>query len=603
MSGELGALSALEAWFQSFTCGSMCSQDKVEDGKDYSFTPADYDDAPYPPLTTSDGTRASETARIDGAGAVASATPPPSPADRSPPTSAERRRVSWADSGRVAAKPPARPPPPVGAAPASPPSPPPSPPNSPTSPLAPGALTPRAVALLAAAASLGDLPLSAYRDALAPLNGGVNDDGPLALEALIERFARATGLPAGYFSDGWAPSTVLGFDHVAGATYGVCADLGVVDDDVLRLAASGLEFETVARVAALLAPAVAGGDASRVAAELGAAVRRAARSEQVELDRPPHAQLPSGGFSSVVESFLVDEVLAEEARDRNREEEERRSNQRRATEAAATEQRRRSVVATPNAVPSLDDDSTLGSASPVGPRSPSSPSAPPHLAVVDLLVAAARLDASSLGDVCDLLSKGCGAFVCGEDELDAARDRLSTITNLPGAFFTKSFVLGSALDATQVVGFCFATVCAHGASEDQLETMIVDALVGQSLAAIAGRVAPCCGHDHRSGRDAPRLVDELVDAVRGASDLPPGFVNDALVLSVVLSPFQARRVVIDAIVDAERRAEDDHFEAREAEERGANQRAVADAAREEQVRLTEEMDGEFTDDESGSDED
>ena len=38
MSGELGALSALEAWFQSFTCGSMCSQDKVEDGKDYSFT-------------------------------------------------------------------------------------------------------------------------------------------------------------------------------------------------------------------------------------------------------------------------------------------------------------------------------------------------------------------------------------------------------------------------------------------------------------------------------------------------------------------------------------------------------------------------------------
>ena len=53
----------------------------------------------------------------------------------------------------------------------------------------------------------------------------------------------------------------------------------------------------------------------------------------------------------------------------------------------------------------------------------------------------------------------------------------------------------------------------------------------------------------------------------------------------------------------ERRAEDDHFEAREAEERGANQRAVTDAAREEQVRLTEEMDGEFTDDETGSDED
>ena len=131
----------------------------------------------------------------------------------------------------------------------------------------------------------------------------------------------------------------------------------------------------------------------------------------------------------------------------------------------------------------------------------------------------------------------------------------------------------------------------------------VEKTYAQGLAAIAGRVAPCCGHDHRSGRDAPTLVDELVDAVRGASDLPPGFVNDALVLSVVLSPFQARRVVIDAIVDAERRAEDDHFEAREAEERGANQRAVTDAAREEQVRLTEEMDGEFTDDETGSDED
>ena len=222
-SGELGPLSQIERWFYGFTCGSICQADKLDaDGKapgDYALTAEDLEPtrvalpseeevqsvrappeapraepaeaaaaeaaAPSPP-TASSPAPDPPTASPPAAAAAEAAAPTPAAAPATPEpkarsdggspvaTSSERRRVSWADSAqRGGAARAADPPPeerePAAAAAAA----------APSSPKCGSTerLTPRAVELLMA--SLGALTLRELRDALAALNGGANDAGPL----------------------------------------------------------------------------------------------------------------------------------------------------------------------------------------------------------------------------------------------------------------------------------------------------------------------------------------------------------------------------------------------------------------------------------------
>jgi len=586
-------LGRFERWFLGFTCGSMCNavgegrppEDYAVHAEDLNVVapPAEYEAEEDQVRTVSPATPSEPRAP--------SPAPPPATPDslaRSSESASENRRVSWADAER--ATPLAT----TFAAAA------PSPPRSPASPASPREaarrrtpLTPRGVELLCRAGGLGDLPLSSLRMALAPLSETGDVGG--ALEA---RFAAATGLPAATFVDDWTPAAAAAEGGVVyGVVYGVCSDLGVGDSDVLHHAASGLEFSTAADVAALVAGP--GDDAAAIEALLERSA--AASAPNHVAGDAPHRALAGGRFSEIVEAWMVDAVARSEKASADAEAAERAANQRRASELARAEQRRRSSIA-PASPDAAGDDvldrARAASAERRASLEAAAASEAPHLASVEILAAAARLDRSSLRDACDLLHRNHPGD--GRRALDAAADTLRRLTTLPASFFSPNFILGSALDARQIAAFCFATAHAIGADDAALEALIADAIDGLTVVDIADRVAPCCAGPHRSGRDAGAIAADLVAAVAAvASDLPRGFVNERVVVSAVLDRLPYRRALAAALTGRERAAEDAHYDRAERAERDATRRKVAAAMDEEQQRLTEEMDCEDSETDDG----
>ena len=419
----------------------------------------------------------------------------------------------------------------------------------------PDTLSPRAVSLLIAAAELDKLSLGALREALAPLAA---DGRPPDGAAVAQRCARATG--RGGFTDATATDSLQG-DALAHVVLGICAAADASDAQVLGLAAAAAsELGEVDAVASTIAPGAFQSRAA-LADDLRAAIRDAGASET---DVSPNA------FAAVVEACLARDVALDHAAADEREAAERERRRRTAAQAAREEQVRRSTVTQPQ-------------------RPPTAVSAP-HVAAVDVVVAAATLGQRTLREAADILG----------DDLDAAAARLARQTALPSSYFSPSFVPSTALSPEQIRAWAFQTLAARGADDAAVTDILVRVVANRTLDDISKSVESACAPPHRSGRASADVLRDLVAAVcqEGEEALPPGFVNERLVASACLPPERLRGVVATALVAPEVRAEDDYYAAQEARDREANRRRIKAAADTERRRRVDELEAGASDDES-----
>lgn len=417
----------------------------------------------------------------------------------------------------------------------------------------PDTLSPRAVSLLIAAAELDKLSLGALREALAPLAA---DGRPPDGAAVAQRCARATG--RGGFTDATATDALPG-DALAHVVLGICAAADASDAQVLGLAAAAAsELGEVDAVASTIAPGAFQSRAA-LADDLRAAIRDAGASET---DVSPNA------FAAVVEACLARDVALDHAAADEREAAERERRRRTAAQAAREEQVRRSTVTQPQ-------------------RPPTAVSAP-HVAAVDVVVAAATLGQRTLREAVDILG----------DDMDAAAARLARQTALPSSYFSPSFVPSTALSPEQIRAWAFQTLAARGADDAAVTDILVRVVANRTLDDISKSVESACAAPHRSGRASADVLRDLVAAVQAAAVLPPGFVNERLVASACLPPERLRGVVATALVAPEVRAEDDYYAAQEARDREANRRRIKAAADTERRRRVDELEAGASDDES-----
>ena len=417
----------------------------------------------------------------------------------------------------------------------------------------PDTLSPRAVSLLIAAAELDKLSLGALREALAPLAA---DGRPPDGAAVAQRCARATG--RGGFTDATATDALPG-DALAHVVLGICAAADASDAQVLGLAAAAAsELGEVDAVASTIAPGAFQSRAA-LADDLRAAIRDAGASE---------TNVSPNAFAAVVEACLARDVALDRAAADEREAAERERRRRTAAQAAREEQVRRSTVTQP--------------------QRPTAVSAP-HVAAVDVVVAAATLGQRTLREAVDILG----------DDMDAAAARLARQTALPSSYFSPSFVPSTALSPEQIRAWAFQTLAARGADDAAVTDILVRVVANRTLDDISKSVESACAAPHRSGRASADVLRDLVAAVcqKGEEALPPGFVNERLVASACLPPERLRGVVATALVAPEVRAEDDYYAAQEARDREANRRRIKAAADTERRRRVDELEAGASDDE------